>query len=106
MKTAADAFKQAHKEMDIDKVQDLKDDIAEQQQLADEISQVISSPMGNDMVDEDDLLRELEELEQETLEEELIKIPSTNPLPDVPNEPIATSSKGTIFKIIKDLNFS
>lgn len=87
MAFAAKAFKSAHLELDVDKVQDLKDDIAEQQELANEISNVISSPIGQDaLVDEDDLMRELEELEQENLDKELLQIPSTNPLPDVPSE--------------------
>ena len=95
---AAKAFKSAHLELDVDKVQDLKDDIAEQQELANEISNVISSPMGMDaQFDEDDLMKELEELEQEDLDKELLNIPSTatDSLPSVPthSEP-AAASKG------------
>ena len=102
MKTAADAFKQANQNMKIEDVEELKDDIAEQQNLADEISKVISSPMGNDIFDDEDLLNELEELEQETLEEELTKVPTTNPLPNVPDEPIAGNySKRKLYKIKK-----
>ena len=85
MAVAAKAFKSAHLELDVDKVQDLKDDIQEQQELANEISNVISSPIGLDaQIDEDDLLKELEELEEEKLAQELLEIPSTTPLPDVP----------------------
>lgn len=99
---AAKAFKSAHLELDVDKVQDLKDDIAEQQELANEISNVISSPIGMDaQFDEDDLMKELEELEQEDLDKELLNIPSaaTDSLPSVPthSEPAAASktSKAT-----------
>ena len=48
------------------------DDIAEQQDLANEISAAISSPMGfgND-VDEDDLLAELEGMEQEEMDRQV-----------------------------------
>ena len=48
------------------------DDIAEQQDLANEISSAISSPMGfgND-VDEDDLLAELEGMEQEEMDRQV-----------------------------------
>ena len=48
------------------------DDIAEQQDLANEISGAISSPMGfgND-VDEDDLLAELEGMEQEDMDRQV-----------------------------------
>jgi hypothetical protein len=53
------------------------DDIAEQQQIAGEISTAISNPVGFDNdVDEDELMNELRELEQETVEEELLNIPT------------------------------
>ncbi len=85
MGIAAKAFKSAHLELDIDKVQDLKDDIAEQQELANEISDVISRPIGLDaQLDEDELLKELEELEQESLDEKMLEIPSADSLPKVP----------------------
>lgn len=73
------------------------DDIAEQQQIAGEITNAISNPIGFDQnVDEvnllsskksifkfnyffckiqDDLLKELEELQDQDLEDELLKIP-------------------------------
>ncbi len=87
MAFAAKAFKSAHLELDVDKVQDLKDDIQEQQDLANEISNVISSPIGfGEQLDDDELMKELEELEQENLDKELLDIPSINPLPEVPSE--------------------
>lgn len=47
-----------------DDVQNIMDDIQEQRDTCQEISNVISTPMGlNADYDEDDLLRELEELE-------------------------------------------
>jgi charged multivesicular body protein 4 len=96
MGDAAKAFKAAHSELDVDKVQDLKDDIAEQQDLANEIANVISSPMGQDAyMDEDELLKELEELEQEQLDADLVKLPpsGSESLPSVPQgEPSAAAS--------------
>ncbi|XP_018327999.1 charged multivesicular body protein 4c [Agrilus planipennis] len=86
MKQAADALKEAHKHMDVDQVHDMMDDIAEQQDVAREISDAISNPVafGQDM-DEDELEKELEELEQENLENELLKVgPSAEDLPAVP----------------------
>jgi hypothetical protein len=91
MGMAANAFKKAHADLDVDKVQDLKDDIAEQQELANEISNVISSPIGFDaQIDEDDLMKELEELEQEALDHQLLNIPAAtaDSLPSVPTGPI------------------
>ena len=55
-------------------VHDLMDDIAEQQELANEISSAISSPMGFGMeVDEDELLAELEGMEQEDMDRQVKK---------------------------------
>lgn len=63
----------------------MMDDIAEQQDVAREISDAISNPVafGQD-VDEDELEKELEELEQEELDKELLGIESTDELPAVP----------------------
>ena len=50
---------------DVDKIADLMDDIQEQQDIATEISDAISNPVGFGAdVDEDELLAELDELEQ------------------------------------------
>lgn len=91
MKNAADALKAAHQHMDVDQVHDMMDDIAEQQDVAKEISEAISNPVafGQD-VDEDELERELEELEQEELDKELLGVgPSVDDLPSVPTTDIA-----------------
>lgn len=63
----------------------MMDDIAEQQDVAREISDAISNPVafGQD-IDEDELEKELEELEQEQLDKELLGIESTDELPAVP----------------------
>ncbi|XP_015586240.1 charged multivesicular body protein 4c [Cephus cinctus] len=92
MKSAADALKSAHQHMDVDQVHDMMDDIAEQQDVAKEISDAISNPVafGQD-VDEDELERELEELEQEELDKELLGVGTGENLPAVPAtaEPVA-----------------
>ncbi|XP_070758731.1 charged multivesicular body protein 4b isoform X1 [Enoplosus armatus] len=85
---AAKAMKAAHENMDIDKVDDLMADITEQQEVAQEISDVISRPIGfGDEFDEDELMAELEELEQEELDQNLLEIEGTEdvPLPSVPS---------------------
>lgn len=61
---SAKALKHAHNDMDVDKVHDLMEEITEQQELANEIAEAISNPMGMDNMDEDDLLAELEKLEE------------------------------------------
>ncbi|XP_065103577.1 charged multivesicular body protein 4c [Paramisgurnus dabryanus] len=88
---AAKAMKTAHENMDLDKVDDLMQDITEQQELAQEISDAISRPVGfGEEFDEDDLLAELEELEQEELDKNLLEIGGTEdvPLPSVPSNPL------------------
>lgn len=76
------------------------DNIAEQQDVAREISDAISNPvaLGGEF-DEDDLEKELEELEQEALEEDLVNITPTpiREMPDVPNDKIAQKAKGSEF---------
>lgn len=65
MGQASKALRSAHNNMDIDQVHELMEDIAEQQEVASEIADAISNPVGfHTGVDEDDLMRELEELEQ------------------------------------------
>lgn len=111
---------------DVDDVHNMMDEIAEQQDVAKEISDAISNPVGFGMflhendsyrmtfslieflfisriiagqdIDEDELERELEELEQEELDKDLLGVgPSTQDLPEVPTaEPAkepASSSK-------------
>ncbi|VDP23510.1 unnamed protein product [Soboliphyme baturini] len=89
MGSAARALKAAHNNMDVDKVHDLMDDIAEQQDVANEISEAISNPIGfGQDVDEEELMAELEELEQEELDKQLLDVgPTPAPpvkLPEVP----------------------
>lgn len=88
---AAKAMKTAHENMDIDKVDDLMQDITEQQELAQEISEAISRPVGfGEEFDEDELMAELEELEQEKLDQDLLQISGAEdvPLPNVPSNPL------------------
>jgi len=69
------------------------DDITEQQEVSDEITNALATGIGNQDIDEDDLLAELEELEQEELDEQLLDIPDADSLPAVPTQPTATTTK-------------
>uniref|UniRef100_A0A3Q2GZN7 Charged multivesicular body protein 4B n=2 Tax=Equus caballus TaxID=9796 RepID=A0A3Q2GZN7_HORSE len=85
---ASKAMKAAHDNMDIDKVDELVQEIANQQELAEEISTAISKPVGfGEGFDEDELMAELEELEQEEPDKNLLEVsgPETVPLPNVPS---------------------
>ena len=100
MDSAAKALKNAHKDMNVDNVHDMMDDIAEQQDVAKEISVAISQPtaFANEF-DEDELEEELENLQLELegeenaqLEKELLDVgPST--LPDVPTTEVPKPKK-------------
>ena len=84
----------------------MMDDIAEQNDVANEISNAISQGiLSPSAVDDDDLARELEELEQEELDKDLLNVgPATTKLPDVPSTDLPTSSKDKEKK--KGLKFS
>lgn len=80
----------------------MMDDIAEQNDVANEISQAISTGIIGSTVDEDDLLAELGELEQEELDKELLNVgPSPSKLPDVPADalPSVSKTKGESFDL-------
>ncbi|XP_045425965.1 charged multivesicular body protein 4a isoform X1 [Lemur catta] len=84
MELAARGMKKAYQDMDIDKVDELMADITEQQEVAQQISDAISRPVGfGDDVDEDELLEELEELEQEELAQELLNVSDKEEEPPV-----------------------
>ncbi|XP_015510120.1 charged multivesicular body protein 4 [Neodiprion pinetum] len=112
MNSAAAALKAAHQHMDVDQVHDMMDDIAEQQDVAREISDAISNPVafGQD-VDEDELAKELEELEQEELDKELLgvggigtptELPAV-PATSVPAAPAKARSKAKAEEVDDDL---
>ena len=68
------------------------DDFAEQQDLAKEISEAISQPTGP-LMDDDELERELAELGQEQLDEQLLNV---GPLPSVPSATPASAASSSV----------
>lgn len=79
------------------------DDIAEQKQIDDEISSAISNPVGfSDDVDEDELLKELEDLQDHDLETELMNIPAapTHNLPQTSNKSKTNKLSEIIFNFL------
>jgi len=107
MTSGAKALKKAHNDMDVDKVHDMLDEIADQQEVANQIGDAISNPVAfGQEFDEDELEAELDALgseidadEQAQLEKELLDIVPSK-LPDVPTaEPKSKSgSKQTADK--------
>merc|ERR1712203_848439 len=66
MNDAAKALKKANADLDVDKVHNMMEDIAEQQDVAKEISEAISSPVAfGQEFDEDELEAELDALGEE-----------------------------------------
>lgn len=81
MRAGSSAMKSIHGELDVDKVDDVMEEVREQMDLANEISTAISNPLGMDTgIDEDELEAELERFEQEALDAALLettKLPTT-----------------------------
>eukprot|EP00467_Chlorarachnion_reptans_P010010 CAMPEP_0114514362 /NCGR_PEP_ID=MMETSP0109-20121206/16112_1 /TAXON_ID=29199 /ORGANISM="Chlorarachnion reptans, Strain CCCM449" /LENGTH=231 /DNA_ID=CAMNT_0001694395 /DNA_START=79 /DNA_END=774 /DNA_ORIENTATION=+ len=80
MKKGKEALTQTIKEVDVDDVNELMDDINEQVSMADEIGEAMGQTLGNEEYDEDELEKELEDLQNEEMEAEMLKAP------DVPLE--------------------
>lgn len=100
LKTMADTakiVKKQHEDLDINKVEDIVDEMREGKETAEEIANILSQTTGKQH-DEDELLRELESMQQEQLDAKLLQTDKdTAALPDVPTQlpvqPAATSSK-------------
>ncbi|CAH2285489.1 charged multivesicular body 4c [Pelobates cultripes] len=96
---AAKAMKTVHQNMDLDKIDELMQDINEQQDVAQEISDAISRPVGfGDEFDEDELLEELEELEQEELNSHLANVT----LPSVPSTKLPSRPASSRKRVEED----
>lgn len=75
MKVGSEAMKSIHGKMDINKVDETMEDIREQMDLASEISDAISQPVGFGVdIDEDELAAELDALEQEEMDAKLLNV--------------------------------
>ena len=101
MKFASEALTNA--QMDPEDAHDIIDDIAEQKDLQDEISETLSSfVQNNGEYDDDDLLAELRELEDSDIEDE----PSEKEaFPEVPNSklPSREQRKHSVDDVMKEL---
>jgi len=87
MHSGTSAMKKIRNDVGIDKVDDMMDDIREEMEMANEISDAIAQPVDPLVADEDELLAELEELEAEDVESELLKAPSQPiDMPAVPSQ--------------------
>ena len=64
MKAGQSAMKQVRKNIDVDNVDDMMDEIRDEMETANEISEAIGRPVEDTGYDEDELLEELNELEE------------------------------------------
>ncbi|EFA06403.1 charged multivesicular body protein 4b [Tribolium castaneum] len=89
MDKAAKALKGTQKNWDVDKVGQILDELAEQRDLNDEISDAIAHPVGfeDDGIDEEELEKELENLDKE------LGDLSVDDLPEVPQNDIKHKAK-------------
>lgn len=91
MKMAADTLKAAHNNLNVEDVQDIIDDITEQNELSNEMCEAISRPIGFDEESlNDELEKELNELEQELLNTNLLGTKVETELPEIPNQEPST----------------
>ncbi|GMS94926.1 hypothetical protein PENTCL1PPCAC_17101, partial [Pristionchus entomophagus] len=87
MSAANKSLKGALNNMNEDDVHNMMEDLSEQRELADAISEAISSPAGFAAAfDEDELLAELDALEMEEFDKEYLEV-SPSPLPSLPDAP-------------------
>jgi len=88
MKMGAASMKSIHNDINIDNVDETMDEIREQMDIANEINDAISQPLGGEVFDDDDLLAQLDELEQENLDATLLGLEgSKTQVPQLPNTP-------------------
>ncbi|KAF2230704.1 Snf7-domain-containing protein [Viridothelium virens] len=96
MQNAGKAMKQIHGDLSIDKVDQTMEDLREQHAIGEEISGALTqTPIGQG-VDEDELDEELQELQQEQLDEKMLKT-GTVPVGDEVHR-LPTAHKGEINK--------
>jgi len=108
MNEAAKAMKKAHSDMNVDEVHDMMDDIAEQQDVAKEISEISSPVAFGQEYDDDELEAELNDLEEEgeleeqqELEKQLLDIEPAK-LPDVPSAEPPAAAKAKPQKVTEE----
>lgn len=101
MKNAGAAMKQIHGNLTIDKVDATMDELREQHALGEEIASAITNAPIGEPLDEADLEEELEGMEQEMMDERMLKT-GTVPvqgLPAVGNQPRKSTQEPTLKRV-------
>ena len=99
MSEGAQTMKQINRQMTIEKVEEINDEIQDQMMVAEEIGSAIAQPSGSSLVDEDELEAELNALAQESLEDGLGTLDeSALDLPSVPQKGLPAGVKAGAAK--------
>jgi charged multivesicular body protein 4 len=88
LRSGAEQMKAIHGQMNVDKVDNIMDDIQEEMATADEIGRAISQPLGSQLYDDDELEDELREMEELELEEKTLE-----PVAATPAEAVAAAAR-------------
>lgn len=95
MKNASNAIKQIHGGLTVDQVDQTMEDLREQHAVGEEIAEALTQGAGTMGVDEDELDEELAELQQEQLDERMLKTGSV-PVSDQLNRMPSAPTKNTV----------
>lgn len=105
MKNASNAIKQIHGGLTVDQVDQTMEDLREQHAVGEEIAEALTQGAGPTGVDEDELDEELAELQQEQLDERMLKtgsVPVHDQIQRMPNAP----SKCTEFTLWREISMN
>jgi charged multivesicular body protein 4 len=99
MKNASNAIKQIHGGLTVDQVDQTMEDLREQHAVGEEIAEALTQGAGTMGVDEDELDEELAELQQEQLDERMLKTGSVPVSDQINRMPSAPSKCSEIMSI-------
>jgi hypothetical protein len=106
MKNASNAIKSIHGGLTVDQVDQTMEDLREQHAVGEEIAEALTQGAGPTGVDEDELDEELAELQQEQLDERMLKtgsVPVSDQIQRMPSAPskcrLDISERGIIGKV-------
>lgn len=102
MKNASNAIKQIHGGLTVDQVDQTMEDLREQHAVGEEIAEALTQGAGTMGVDEDELDEELAELQQEQLDERMLKTGSV-PVSDQINRMPSAPSKCPKAMLVNDM---
>jgi hypothetical protein len=90
MSNASKAMRNIHGDLTVDKVDQVMEDLRDQHAVGEEIADALTAGAGASGVDEDELDEELAELQQEALDERMLKtgsVPVHDQIQRMPNAP-------------------